>query len=186
VEEPANDPVDRDAMLHAAIIACEENAVAEFEQRYRKGFITRGLCRGLTAEDAEDAWQEVFLSTIDRAATLTGPLGLSLRQYASRAMGNQIADHHRGRRSNISLDEVAADPPSERPPVNERIRAAVKRCLERVADNHRVLLEALFVEEVPPDILAETLAVPRNTIYKRKSRAFAEIRPCLEEALGAN
>jgi RNA polymerase sigma factor (sigma-70 family) len=184
---------DRDAELHAGIIAGKEEAVAEFEQRYREPFIARGVRKGLSTEDAEDAYQEVFLSTIERAATLEGPLGLSLRKYASTAMRYRIAEYHRGRPSEASLDELAERNKDSSvgarpaPPGNasEEIRAAVRRCLDGLRESYRVILELLFYDQVPADSVADSLGVARNTVYQTKGRALEQIRPCLEEALRA-
>jgi len=182
--------MDPDAELHAAIIAGEQAAVAEFDQRYREQFMSRGVRKGMPLADAEDAWQEVFIGTIQRARSLTGPLGQSLRQYASKAMGNRIADYHRSRerelRVDLSVDELAPTDAPAHSHADERVRAEVRRCLERVGDTHRVILEALFTEQLTPEALADTLGVPRNTVYQKKIRALARIRPCLEEALRAN
>lgn len=190
---PADEPVDRDAELHAAIIAGKEEALAEFEQRYRRPFIARGVGKGMSPEEAEDAFQEVFFSTVRRAATLEGPLGLSLRQYASRAMGYHIADHFR-RPAEVGLDEIentarrqfAPAVTSPEPRAHDRIRDAVRRCLDGLSETYRAILEAIFVGQMAPEMVAETLGVPRNTVYKAKGRALEKIRPCLEDALHAS
>lgn len=188
----ADEPVDRDAELHAAIIAGKEDALGEFEQRYRRPFIARGVGKGMSPEEAEDAFQEVFFSTIQRAGTLEGSLGLSLRQYASRAMGFRIVDHFR-RPVELSFDEIEdidgrdiapAGTPSESQG-DARIRVAVRRCLDELSEAYRAILEAIFIGQMVPDTVAQTLGMPRNTIYKAKGRALEKIRPCLEEALHA-
>lgn len=187
-------PGDRDAELHAAIIAGKEDAVAEFERRYRTPFIARAVHKGLSPEDAEDAYQEVFLSTIQRAATLQGPLGLSLRKYASMAMRFQIAEHHRALPGELSLDDLGqrekeagreARPPAVASQASDRVRAAVRRCLDLLREGHRVVLELLFYDQMSPEAIAETVGVARNSVYKTKTRALQQIRPCLEEALHA-
>ncbi|MHB8689080.1 MAG: RNA polymerase sigma factor [Candidatus Dormibacteraceae bacterium] len=184
--------MDRDAEMHAAIIAGEDEALAEFEQRYRRPFIARGTGKGLSPEEAEDAFQEVFFSTVQRAGTLEGPLGLSLRKYASRAMGYRIAEHFR-RPAEESLDEI--DDTDTRPipmagsssesAVNNRLRDAVRRCLDDLSETYRAILEAIVVGQMAPNTVAETLGLPRNTIYQAKGRALKRIRPCLEEAVHA-
>jgi RNA polymerase sigma factor (sigma-70 family) len=186
----ADEPLDRDAEMHAAIIAGREEALAEFEQQYRGPFIARGTGKGMSLEEAEDAFQEVFFSTVRRAATLEGPLGLSLRKYASRAMGYRIAEHFR-RPTEASLDEMEDTdtrqiPTAESSPasaVNNRLRDAVRRCLDALSETYRAILEAIVVGQMEPGAVAEALGLPRNTVYKAKGRALKQIRPCLEEAL---
>jgi RNA polymerase sigma factor (sigma-70 family) len=194
---PADEPVDRDAELHAAIIAGKEDALAEFERRYRLPFIARGVAKGMSPEDAEDAFQDVFLSTAQRAATLEGPLGLSLRKYATGAMGFRIAEYldDRSRRPKVtSIDTIgegnsrlaAPEPATVEPQSDDHIRAAVRQCLERLSEGARAILEAIYFGQLSPELVAETLGVARNSVYRAKARALDKIRPCLEEALHAN
>jgi RNA polymerase sigma factor (sigma-70 family) len=194
---PTHEPVDRDAELHAAIIADKEDALAEFEQRYRLPFIARGVAKGMSVEDAEDAFQDVFLSTAQRASTLEGPLGLSLRRYANGSMGFRIAEYldNRTRRPKVmSIDTVgddnaqlaAPEPASVEPQSDEHIRAAVRRCLEGLSEGGRAILEVIYFGQLSPELAAESLGVARNTVYKAKTRALDKIRPCLEEALHVN
>jgi len=194
VEMSKEEPGDRDAELHAAIVAGKEDAVAEFERRYRTPFIARAVHKGLSPEDAEDAYQEVFLSTIQRAASLEGPLGLSLRQYASMAMRFQIAEHHRALPRDLSLDDLGdrekdagreAHLPAAASQTSDRVRAAIRRCLDLLREGHRVVLELLFYDQMSPEAVADTVGVARNSVYKTKTRALQHIRPCLEEVLHA-
>ena len=194
---PTDAPVDRDAALHAAIIAGKEDALAEFEQRYRHPFIARGVAKGMSVEDAEDAFQDVFLSTAQRAATLEGPLGLSLRKYATGAMGFRIAEYldDRSCRPKVtSIDTIGdgntqlaeSEPDSVKPQSDDYIRAAVRQCLEGLSEGGRGILEAIYFGQLSPELVAETLGVARNTVYKAKGRALDKIRPCLEDALHAD
>ena len=183
---------DQDAELHAALIAGEEDAVAEFEQRYRRQFIAHGKAKGMSLEDSEDAWQDVFFASAREAHRLT-PLGEGLRKYAWGMMRNLVADHYEKQSSaHESLDEEQVSREAIRHQrvaptmVDNSIRQAVRRCLEGLSAAPRALLEALFTEGLPPDVLAERLGIPRNTVYKRKTRALTQIRPCLEEALCAS
>jgi RNA polymerase sigma factor (sigma-70 family) len=194
---PTDEPVDRDAELHAAIIAGKEDALAEFERRYRLPFIARGVAKGLSVEDAEDAFQDIFLSTAQRASTLEGPLGLSLRRYANGAMGFRIAEYLDNRSRGpkvVTIDTVgddsaqlrAPEPASAEPQSDEHTRAAVRRCLEGLSEGGRAILEAIYFGQLSPELAAESLVVARNTLYKGKTRALDKIRPCLDQALHVN
>jgi RNA polymerase sigma factor (sigma-70 family) len=188
------DPVDRDAELHARIISGEEEAVAEWEREYRDRLFRYAMRKGLPPEDAEDAFSDAFFATIKRAASLEGPLGLSLRKHAFAVVANKIADFHRRRTDDpVSLDRLIeegkddpaiAAPHSTRP--DERIVEAIRRCMQAIRGSYRILLELLYYEELPVDVVAERLGVEVNTVYKTKGRAITRIKPCLEEALGVH
>lgn len=189
------DPVDRDAELHARIIAGEEEAVAEWEREYRDRLFRYATRKGLPPEDAEDAFSDAFFATMKRAASLEGPLGLSLRKHAFAVVANKIADFHRRRTDDpVSLDRlieegndegaILAAPHSTRP--DERIVEAIRRCMQAIKGSYRILLELLYYEQFPVDVVAERLGVEVNTVYKTKSRAIARIKPCLEEALSVH
>jgi RNA polymerase sigma factor (sigma-70 family) len=184
---------DRDAAIHARIVAGEMSAVAEWEGLYRDRLIAYAIRKGLSAEDAEEAFSDAFFATMRRASTLHGPLGLSLRKHAFGVVGHKIADFHRKAADHAeSLDKlIEADPavrllhpapPSIQP--DARIVEAVRRCLETIKASYRVLLELLYYEGLPAEAVAELLGVEVNTVYKAKGRAISRIAPCLEEALG--
>jgi RNA polymerase sigma factor (sigma-70 family) len=168
-------------------------AVAEWEGLYRDRLIAYASRKGLSAEDAEEAFSDAFFATMRRASSLDGPLGLSLRKHAFGVVANKIADFYRKAADNAeSLDELIEKDPAGLPlppaPLSvqpdARIAEAVRRCMETIKASYRVLLELLYYEGLPAEAVAELLGVEVNTVYKAKGRAIGRIKPCLEEALG--
>jgi RNA polymerase sigma factor (sigma-70 family) len=170
----------------------ERSAVAEWEELYRDRLIAYATRKGLSPEDAEEAFGDAFFATMKRASSLEGPLGLSLRRHAFGVVANKIADFHRNASHHVdSLDKLFEENPAGLPvyPVSPsvqpdaRIANAVRMCLEAIKASYRVLLELLYYEGLPAEAVAELLGVEVNTVYKTKGRAISRIKPCLEEAL---
>lgn len=183
---------DRDAAIHARIVVGERSAVAEWEELYGDRLIAYATRKGLSPEDAEEAFSDAFFATMRRASSLEGPLGLSLRKHAFGVVANKIADFHRkADHQTDSLDRLIEEDPAGLPvhpmspsvQTDARIANAVRRCMEAIKASYRVLLELLFYEGLPAEAVAELLGIEVNTVYKTKGRAISRIKPCLEEAL---
>jgi len=146
-------------------------------------YVRRSLRRlGVSARDAEDLCQEVFLRVF-RALAEYDP-DRPLRPWLF-AFAYRVAANHR-RRARHRLEQLVEQPP-EQPAIGDPEAAIVAR--ERTAEVLRAL-DALSLEKrgililfdidgfSAPDI-ADALAIPVNTVYSRVRQGRADLRAAL-------
>src|SRR4051794_14321568 len=122
--------------VHVGVIARDHESLIAFEGHLRSRAIWRARRVGLSNEDAEEVWQDVFLSAVDRAPYLV-PLGRSLRNYALTAVHHASVDRVRARvrRGEVSLEMEDSDARwrlrgSGASSVSEATADALRRCRE--------------------------------------------------------
>ncbi len=59
-------------------------------------------------------------------------------------------------------------------------RDALERALCRLSLEHRTVLALRFLLDLTPDEIAETLTIPRKTVYSRLGRAVGSLRAAME------
>lgn len=130
--------MDKDELvrIHIGVIARDHESLVAFEAHLRSRAIRGARRVGLAEEDAEEIWQDVFLSVIERAANLK-PLGQSLVNYTLASVHNATVDRvrARARREDVSIE--VSDPDADwcllgsgASEVSDEVAEALHRCLE--------------------------------------------------------
>ena len=180
---------DPDTDLHLGILAGDINALQYWETKYRRLMIRRAIQRGLPNLDAENAFENAFHQTMTMATRLT-PIGSSLRRMAYTVLARRIADYHRGSAPHASLEaegesgrEIAAlmSPSTDE---SHELPEEIAGCLERLTKEQKQVIELLFIEDLPSDVVADRLGIARNSVIKAKGRALRALEECLERSDG--
>jgi RNA polymerase sigma factor (sigma-70 family) len=191
VDEPT------DAELHVGILAGDEGAMRRWHDRVMP-VVRRVLRRkGIPDEDAEEIFDDVFVSTIRHAVTIT-PLGSGLRPYILGAAWRKIADHFEAAKARVETvplrdDDASAEAPGLRDPVAAvaiarsvhvtiDVSPAARRlqeCLERVKPGVRRLAE-LWMDESTDHEIAEALGIAKTSVRKYVQRMKAALQRCIE------
>ena len=137
-----------------------------------------------SAEDAEDASQEIFLRAYTRLASFDRQRRFST--WLLSVGSNYCIDRLRRRRfSWLTLDDAAfALPSKERSP--ERIaldheqQAIVQRALQQLPENYRMITVLRYWSDLSYEEIAKVTGLPESTIKTRLHRA----RHMLAKALG--
>jgi RNA polymerase sigma-70 factor, ECF subfamily len=149
----------------------------------------RGFVFGLVADRsaADDVFQEVFLTVVQRGSDFRAD-GNFLAWVRGIAR-NKVLEHYRRQRVQAlpfddQLLELLAVTADEGEPQMERRRAALSRCLERLAPRAREIVDLRYAEQPlsPPEI-AEQLAWTTNAVHVALARARAFLRECAQQLL---
>lgn len=170
--------------LVAAALRGDRDAQGEIIRRFQKPVL--GLCSQLVGpRQAEDLAQDSLTQVLARLDTFTGRSDLGTWIY--RITTNICLTYLRRRkRSPLRTDDSAqaCDPIGE-PGGDWRVqtgenRGSIRRALESLADEHRVILILRDVRGLEYEQLAEVLGIAPGTVRSRLFRA----RRALREALG--
>lgn len=187
-----------DEQLHASIIVGDSTAMGLWQERHRRTVLRRLLRpredgARLSAEEADEAWNDIFRSTIQRAPSLVPP-GESLIRYAMGAADRARAMCFRARRirlSALSLERYWSETlgdyrlPVTRVEASDRSARALadvlrlRECLARAPESHRMVAKALMSTGSVAEI-ADVRSVKVASAYQSKRRALAWLRQCIE------
>lgn len=128
---------------------------------------------------AEELMQEVFLGLHQNFAQLES--AEHARNWLRRAAANRAIDELRRLRyrRGPSLEEVA-EPSEEAVEADPLLGAELRRQLERLPAEARVLTILRYQEDMQPLEIAERLQLPVNTVKSRLHRALKLLRGRLE------
>lgn len=157
----------------------DREAQAAIIRRYQKPVFH--LCVQLVnAREAEDLAQEALTRVLSKLDTFKGNSDLGTWIYR---ITTNICLTHRRRRARSpfvgnsdALPEPIADPRVQRQDADVRIREA----LDRLSDEHRVILLLRDVRGMEYEQLAEVLEIPLGTVRSRLFRARQALRDVLE------
>jgi RNA polymerase sigma-70 factor (ECF subfamily) len=142
-------------------------------------FVWRVLRRsGLSAADADDAAQRVFLIAAARLDTIAPG---SERAFLYRAAARVASNAHRAvrRRRETSgveeIDEPAALPAPDELLDQRRARELLDRVLGELSEDLRAIFILFEIEGLRTPEIAEALGVPAGTVSSRLRRARAEV-----------
>ena len=152
----------------------DEAAFAELVRRH--GPLVWGVCRRtLSAADAEDAFQAVFLVMFRRAAGFNPAVGLAPWLYRTAVLTARTARRTLARRRTVPLppgfDRAARPVP---PPVD------VDALLLRLPARERAAVVLCHLQGLTRAEAAKRLGIPEGTLSARLSRALARLRQCPE------
>ncbi|HJW76746.1 MAG: hypothetical protein A2V77_01770 [Anaeromyxobacter sp. RBG_16_69_14] len=154
---------------------------ALFEEIYRRelGAVRNFVRRlGTSSLYADDLAHDVILTAYERFdrfdwARPARPwlLGIAVRRHWTFA---QRAEIRRVSRQDLSWVEDEATPPDEALARHEE-RALLRRALDALEFDRRVIFVMHEMEECTAPEIAEVLSIPVNTVYSRLGRARAEV-----------
>jgi len=162
-------------------------AFADFLVRHEPGI--RRLAHRLlgwpkTAADVDDVVQDVMLQAWRHQGSFRGESLPStwLVRVAINTARNHQRRHGRLRRLFVRAD-AASEPAAPMPASDfEQRNAAVRAAMARLRHEDREILVLRYLEQLPIERLAATLAIGRNALDVRLSRARARLRRLLAEA----
>ena len=133
--------------------------------------------------DAEDVLQDVFMQYVTHGPKPATPQAMRWLFVASRnaAFNAQRAARRRTRREGtraVPLDAEATDDPRQRLEASET-RAALQRCLDRIAAKHREMVFLKVVEQWSYARIAETMALPKSTVAHQVQSALVALNRCM-------
>jgi RNA polymerase sigma-70 factor (ECF subfamily) len=137
-----------------------------------------------SAEDAEDASQEIFL----RAYTRLGSFDRE-RRFSTWLLSigsNYCIDRLRRRRfAWVTLDDAAfalpaKEPGPERSALSHEQREIIQRALQKLPETYRLVMVLRYWQDLSYDEISKATGLPESTIKTRLHRA----RHMLAEALG--
>ena len=172
---------DNDAELLERCRAGDQAAWAKLVERYSR-YVYAIVVRGFrfADEEAEDAFQDVFLRVYERLGTLRDAEALRpwIAQIARRICLDRIAARERTAAAQSELDHEIADDGElagieEAMDVHEALAVLEPPCGE--------MLDRFFARDEPYRVIAEALDLPMGTVASRISRCLAKLRELLGE-----
>lgn len=163
----------------AAARLSEPWALERFYTSYRD--LVYSLCFRLTgsSEDAEDATQATFIRAFRDLPRFRGDS--SLKTWVYRIALNEALGLRRKQRDLLELTETSADVGDAAASVVEGV--AVRSALERLSEEHRIVLVLQFWEGLSGPEIAEVLGISLPAVKMRLHRARAEFRKSYEGAV---
>ncbi len=175
-----------DSQLIAACLAGDGAAWNQLVERYQRLVYSVALRQGLTAEDAEDVFQAVFVILLGKLDTcrdhdrLAGWLTTITRREAWRVQRERAA-HAQG------AGEALATQPSVEPSPESAVQQmeeqdVVRQAVERLGPRCRLLLRRLFYSGEQPSYadIAREFGMPEGSIGPTRARCLERLRAILE------
>lgn len=173
--------------LYERIIAKDPSAIVEWQDA-TKPKVMRYVVQtiGLSPEDAEDVWNDAMYETLIKAPALE-PGEASLRRWVFRVARNKAIDlRRRAPEEAVSFEDGHVEEPMVRSTVTPDARriAALRQCLETLAERYRVALEMKTAGAEASEI-AMVLGIAETSVYKVIQRMRASMQTCITGRLGA-
>ena len=94
-----------------------------------------------------------------------------------RIASRRVADHHRSKRGDASIDDVAIAATDDVGDAVERAEefAAVRRGIARLNEREREIIRLAYFDELDGDAMAAMLGCSRNSVYVRLHRALEKL-----------
>jgi RNA polymerase sigma factor (sigma-70 family) len=177
---PSSSGEQEDDRLLAGFVAGNQSAFTDLVVRYAP--LVWGVCRRVLPrpQDAEDAFQAVFLVLARKAPSLCGSGGLGpwLHRVASRT-----AVKARARVARLASRETRAEaePPAAPSPdlLAREARVVLDEEVSRLPDKYRLPVVLCYLEGLTNEEAARRLACPHGTVLSRLSRAREQLRGAL-------
>jgi RNA polymerase sigma-70 factor (ECF subfamily) len=160
----------------------EEGAFADCFQQYKNMVYKTALLLLDSAEDAEDALQEVFMQ-VHRSRHTFDPTKGALSTWIYRITVNHCTSRRRKSawRSWITNRFGNGASPQHVPSPEERLGdTAVRVATQQLSDKLRTILILRFYNELPYEEIAEILEIPVGTAKSRVNFALVSLRQKLQ------
>jgi RNA polymerase sigma-70 factor (ECF subfamily) len=155
--------------------AFEALVVADQPRLYRLAY---GILRDLQL--AEDATQQALLDIWRDARRLRDPARYQAWSYRLLVRVCYAEARHRPRWQHASDIPTLDEPRVADAHLGVADRDQLERGFQRLSMDHRVVLALRFLLGMSPDEVAETLDLPRSTVYSRLQAAVKAMRAALE------
>ena len=162
------------------VTRCRNGEAAAWEQlveryaRYVHAIVTRVY--RLPADDAEDAFQEVFARVFERLDTLRD--GSALRPWIAQTARNCAVDSLRRAGRDVVVDEVPDGTDDGLDHLDEAL--TVHAALDRLSPECHEILDRFFCRDESYRTIGAELTLPSGTIASRIARCLARLRDVLE------
>ena len=132
--------------------------------------------------DGPDIVQEVWMTVVRRMNRLEDPAAFPHWLY--RIASAKCADWVRRRGRDRSLKHAVAEESSERSdhPAGSGDRAVVRRALQRLPEDQRLILTLFYLDELSTVEIAEAFEIPVGTVKSRLFRARNQLRMQIERS----
>jgi len=177
-------PSDRsDAALVALCRAGDGRAWEVLVRRYRRLVWSIALTRGLTEDEAEDAFQETWvrvhgaLGGLRSVESLTGWIASVARSQVSRVHRGRKRDRRAAEEMEGRARLAAAGESADEAEAFQEVSAAV----DRLAGRCRDLLRMLYGEEASYDAVVKKLGMARGSIGPTRARCLGKLKELVEE-----
>jgi RNA polymerase sigma-70 factor (ECF subfamily) len=143
--------------------------------RYVNAICSRGF--GLSAQDAEDAFQEVFVRVYSRLDSLRDDA--AIRPWIAQTTRRVCLDRLAGAGREESVEEIEDEAvSSEIEEIDEAF--SVREALEHLGEPCHELLDRFFARDESYRTISEELGIPSGTVASRISRCLGKLREDLE------
>ncbi|KAA5539320.1 sigma-70 family RNA polymerase sigma factor [Roseiconus nitratireducens] len=141
-----------------------------------------------TADDAEDASQEIFVELWRKADRFDPDSGGEATFVALIARRRLIDRHRRGQTAPdvVSINEAVVDLPDagelDRLELSEEAAKAA-RCMKKLSDKERRILALSIYQGTPHSSIASFLEMPLGTVKSCARRGLLQLRECMKRPL---
>ncbi len=160
---------------------CRERSSEAWEElverfsRYVHAICCRGF--GLSAQDAEDAFQDVFVRVYARLDSLRDDA--AIRPWIAQTTRRVCLDRLAGAGREEPIDEIADEQTSST--LDEIDEAfSVREALEQLGEPCHELLDRFFARDESYRTISEQLGIPSGTVASRISRCLGKLKDELE------
>jgi len=182
--EAAEHAVPSDAELLARCRLGDQAAWTELVERYSR-YVYAIVVRGFRLQDdeAEDAFQDVFLRVYERLGSLRDDDALRpwIAQIARRICLDRVSARDRGALPLGELTDEAAEDATESELDGIEEAMDVHDALAGLETPCRELLDRFFARDEPYRVIADALSLPMGTVASRISRCLGKLRDLLGE-----
>jgi len=182
--------VNDDAQLIEETLAGRSAAFGDLVRKYQDRLYNTVVHVVGCTEDARDIVQDAFVQAFIKLDTFRGSSAFYTWLY--RIAFNLAVTHRRRRRPTVSVEQVREasggepmdtdDGPGDRMLLQER-RGQVRRAMEKLSQEHRMVLVLREVDGCCYETISEILELPVGTVRSRLHRARLQLRDQLEEVL---
>lgn len=134
-------------------------------------------------QDAEDLTQQVFLQAF-RHLSRYRPKDGAFTPWLFGIARNAATDHHRRRRSTLSLDRLGADPATPSPEPEDARLDWLRRAVSQLDDDQRDLVALRFAGVLSVREIATVLGKSESAVQKRLSRIIHALKEQHDAHLG--
>jgi RNA polymerase sigma-70 factor (ECF subfamily) len=157
------------------------SVLVERYSRYVYAIVVRGF--RLQDDEAEDAFQDVFLRVYERLGTLRDDDALRpwIAQVARRICLDRLSERTRDAQRDGAFDEELADGASDGELAGIEEAMDVHEALAGLEPPCREMLDRFFARDEPYRVIAASLDLPMGTVASRISRCLDKLRELLLE-----
>jgi len=169
----------KDEELLERIVAGNEDAIATLYDRHSRrvfGLVVRVLG---DRSEAEDVLQEVFFSVWSKAASYNPALGVPAA-WLVRLARNRAIDRLRATTVRVRTHDAVGEPMAGESPedvtAHSQRRTGIRRALESLPDEQRVLIEQAYYAGLTQSELAARFGLPLGTVKTRIRSGIIALR----------